>query len=239
MAPHGRKFHFSHFCGLPEGYLLFRYLLFSCHQSVVIISRDPRRVADVSKERACWLGAPARALLGFGWNFRMPLFGRQHVRLPIVNWSQVVQRPESRQAPTTRDIDCPHCGEPLRVAIRAINTRCTACHRHLRLEDVVIRGESPLTRVVTCGSILIEPSAKFQGTLQGSEIVIAGLVLGTVIGTQRVEVTSTGKVAGTVATRHLQVHDAALIDGQINILNADNTISTHMTTADHHVGKGE
>src|SRR6202012_5524834 len=81
----------------------------------------------------------------------MPLFGRQHVRLPLINWNKVVQRPEARQAPTTRGIDCPQCGEPWRVAIRAINTRCTSCHQHLRLEDVVIRGDSPLTRVVTCG----------------------------------------------------------------------------------------
>src|SRR6188472_1490559 len=93
----------------------------------------------------------------------MPLFGRQHVRLPIVNWTSVVQRPEARQAPTTRDIDCPHCGEPLRVAIRAINTRCTSCHKHLLLEDVVVRGDSVRTRIVTCGSILIEPSARFSG----------------------------------------------------------------------------
>lgn len=163
----------------------------------------------------------------------MPLFGRQHVRLPLINWTQVVQRPEARQAPTTRDIDCPQCGEPLRVAIRAINTRCTACHKHLRLEDVVVRGDSPVTRIVTCGSILIEPSAKFQGTLQGSEVVVAGRVMGTVIGTQRVEVTATGKVAGTIATRNLVTHENALVDGQINILNPDNTISTVTTGPDH------
>ncbi len=167
--------------------------------------------------------------------FFMPQFGRQHVRLPLVNWNRVLQRPEARQAPSTRDIDCPHCGEPQRVAIRAINTRCTSCHKHLRLEDVVLRGESPRAdRIVTCGSILIEPTAKFQGILQGTEIVIAGRVLGTVIGTQRVEVTSTGKVAGTIATRNLAAHEHSLIDGQINILNPDNTISTMMTGPDHH-----
>jgi len=169
----------------------------------------------------------------------MPLFGRQHVRLPIVNWTTVVQRPEARQAPTTRDIDCPHCGEPLRVAIRAINTRCTACHKHLLLEDVVVRGDSVRTRIVTCGSILIEPSARFSGVLQGSEVVIAGRVMGTVIGTRKIEVTATGKVAGTLATRDLVAHDASLIDGQINILNPDNTISTSTTGPDHHPVKKE
>jgi len=167
----------------------------------------------------------------------MPLFGRQHVRLPLINWAKVVQRPEARQAPTTRDIHCPQCGESLRVAIRAINTRCTNCHQHLRLEDVVIRGDSPLTRVVTCGSILVEPSARFSGMLQGSELVIAGRVMGTLIGTQRVEVTSTGKVAGTIATRDLVANDQALIDGEIHILNVDGSISRMTTGADHHPPK--
>jgi cytoskeletal protein CcmA (bactofilin family) len=163
----------------------------------------------------------------------MPLFGRQHVRLPLINWSKVVQRPETRHAPTTREIDCPQCGHPLRVAMRAINTRCTSCHQHLRLEDVVIRGDSPLTRVVTCGMILVEPSARFSGVLQGSELVIAGRVMGTLIGTRRVEVTATGKVAGTIATRDLVASELALIDGEIHILNVDGTITTMATGADH------
>jgi hypothetical protein len=154
------------------------------------------------------------------------MFGRQHVRLPMMDWSSVTQRPEARQAPTTRAIDCPYCGESLRVAARAINTRCTACHKHLLLEDVVVRGDSVRTRIVTCGTILVEPSARFTGVLQASEIVIAGRVMGTVIGTQRVEVTATGKVAGTVATRNLQQHPGGLIDGAVHILNSDNSIST-------------
>ena len=161
----------------------------------------------------------------------MAIFGSQHLRLPLMRWSNVTARPEAREAPTTRELDCPHCGESLRVAARAINTRCTACHRHLLLEDVVVRGDSVRTRIITCGSILIEPMAKFSGVLQGAEVVIAGRVMGTVIGTDRVEVTATGKVAGTIATRQLQTHDQSLIDGEINILNADNSIST--TTAHH------
>jgi ribosomal protein S27E len=163
----------------------------------------------------------------------MPLFGRQHVRLPLIDWSRVVQRPESRNAPTTREIDCPHCGSTLRVAIRALNTRCTECAKHLRLEDIVIRGDSPLTRIVTCGSILVEPSARFSGMLQGSELVIAGRVMGTLIGTRRVEVTATGKVAGTVATRDLVVSPQSVVDGEIHILNADGSITTMATGADH------
>jgi cytoskeletal protein CcmA (bactofilin family) len=163
----------------------------------------------------------------------MPLFGKQHLRLPLMNFSQVQPRPEARNAPTTREIDCPFCGQILRVPLRAINTRCTECHQHLRLEDVIIRGDSPLTRVTTCGAILVEPSARFSGLLQASEIVIAGRVMGTVIGTQRVQITATGKVAGTIATRDLIADNHALVDGQVNILHPDGSVSTMTTGADH------
>ena len=160
----------------------------------------------------------------------MPVFGRQ-LRLPMMDWTHVTQRPEARQAPATRDINCPHCGETLRVATRAINTRCSSCMKHLTVEDVVVRGDCVRSRIVTCGSILVEPTARFKGILQGADVVIAGRVMGTVIGMMRVEVTATGKVPGTIATRKLAAHEQALIDGEINILNPDNSIST---TAAHH-----
>lgn len=151
----------------------------------------------------------------------------------MMNWSQVTQRPEARGAPTTREIDCPFCGQTLRVPIRAINTRCTDCHKHLRLEDVVVRGDSPLTRISTCGTILVEPNARFSGVLQAANVVVAGRVMGTIIGTRTVEVTATGKVAGTIATRDLKADDHALIDGQVNLLNVDGTVTTMTTGEDH------
>ena len=148
----------------------------------------------------------------------MPLFGRSLLRLPMMDWNQVVPRPEARPSTATRQIKCPHCGALLRTAARAINTRCTACMKHLLLEDIVVRGDSVRTRIITCGNILIEPSARFSGMLQGSEIVIAGRVMGTVIGTESVEVTSTGKVAGTIATRVIKSHPDALIEGQVKMI---------------------
>ncbi len=154
----------------------------------------------------------------------MTLFSPPHVRFPLIGWNRFAH--DHHQTPATRTLTCPYCGEQLRVPCRAINTRCTACHKHLQLEDVVIRGDSVRKDVLTCGTILVEPTARFAGVLQGSEVVIAGRVMGTVIGTERVEVTATGKVAGTIATRTLQSHTLALIDGEINILNPDNTVST-------------
>jgi len=157
-----------------------------------------------------------------------------HLRLPMMNWDQVTPRPEQRRAASTRELDCPFCGEALRVPSSAINTRCIACHKHLRLEDVVLRGDTPLTRVATCGTILVEPDARFSGFLQASTIIIAGRVMGTVIATRCVQIAATGKVAGTIATRSLEAHAQSVIDGQVNILNVDGSITTHGTGPDHH-----
>ena len=144
----------------------------------------------------------------------------------MMEWSRVTPRPEAGSPMLTRGLTCPHCNGTFRVAARAINTRCPACLKHLLLEDIVVRGDSVRTSIITCGTILIEPSARFSGILQASEIVIAGRVMGTVIGTDRVEVTNTGKVAGTIATRALQAHPQSLIDGQVSILNSDHTVHT-------------
>jgi len=169
----------------------------------------------------------------------MTLFSpRSYVRLPLMNSTEVARRPEARDTAAVRDMDCPFCGQHLRVPARAINTRCTACHKHLRLEDVVVRGDSPLTRITTCGTILVEPNARFSGALQASRIVVAGRVMGTIIGTQSVELTETGKVAGSIATRHLTASERALIDGEVSILHADGTITTTATDAAHHVPTG-
>ncbi len=162
----------------------------------------------------------------------MSLIPRQHLRLPMMNWANVTQRPESRSAPTTRDLDCPFCGQELRVPYRAINTRCTNCHKHLRLEDVVVKGDSPLTRISTCGTIVIEPSGRFAGVLQASHVVVAGRVMGTVIGTRVIEVTNTGKIAGTVATRDLIASESCIIEGEINLLQEDGSIKTYQASSE-------
>lgn len=159
----------------------------------------------------------------------MSIFTPSHLRLPFLARNRFSS--DHGPVPLTRTLSCPHCGVPLRVPSRAINTRCTGCLKHLLLEDVVIRGDCVRNHIITGGTILVEPSARFAGTLQGSEVVIAGRVMGTVIGTERVEITATGKVAGTIATRTLQAHVSALVDGQINILNPDNTVSTSLAHA--------
>ena len=155
----------------------------------------------------------------------MGMFAKQHIRLPMGLWSSVTPRPEQRGASTTRAIECPFCGQALRVPNRALNTRCTACRQHLRLEDIVVAGNWPVTRLSTCGSILIEPNGRFSGVMQAANIVIAGRVMGTVIGTRCIEITSTGKVAGTLATRELKADPRALIDGEINLLHSDGTVT--------------
>ena len=132
----------------------------------------------------------------------MSIFTPSHLRLPFVARNRFTS--DNRQVPVTRSLSCPHCGAGC-APVRAINTRCIACLKHLLLEDVVIRGDCVRNHIITGGTILVEPSARFAGTLQGSEVVIAGRVMGTVIGTDRVEITATGKVAGTIATRHAAI----------------------------------
>ena len=78
----------------------------------------------------------------------MPLFGRTYPRLPLMESDRATAWP-GRAAPATRVVACPHCGDGVRVAVRAINTRCTGCMKHLMLEDVVVRGDSVRSQIIT------------------------------------------------------------------------------------------
>ncbi len=62
--------------------------------------------------------------------------------------------------------------------------------------------------------------------MQAYSVVVAGRVMGTIIGTHSVEITATGKVAGTIATRDLRSHEQAIVDGEINILHEDGSVTT-------------
>ena len=194
--------------------------------------------ADEPGQSGCVGRGVSLGRLFFGATF-MPLFGRQPVRLPLMHWNQVVPRPEAGGMPRDAGYRLPAlrgvAAGPDPGDQYAVHGRC---HKHLLLEDIVVRGDLRCSgTLLPAGRYWIEPSARFSGTLQGAEVVRRRRVMGTVIGTQRVEVTATGKVAGIIATRNFQARNGSgeAIDGQINILNADNTISTHATTADHHV----
>ncbi len=150
-----------------------------------------------------------------------------HPRLPIIPWGDVRRRPEDRGSAGVMEMDCPLCGQALKVPGRAINTRCTQCHKHLFLENVIVADLHGRTRINTCGTVAIEPTGRFSGELQASSVVIAGRVMGSVVATASVTISRTGKFAGVIATRELQIAPDAIFQGEAFVLHEDGSF-THV-----------
>jgi len=75
---------------------------------------------------------------------------------------------------TLRAIQCYHCRSAFEVSARAMTVSCPACHKKLLVEDVVIKDAQSVTKLQTCGRILIEKNGRVMAQLveahQGIEV---------------------------------------------------------------------
>ncbi len=145
----------------------------------------------------------------------------------MIPWGDVRRRPEDRGSNSVMEIHCPLCGQVLKVPSRAINTRCTHCHKHLYLENIVIADLSARTRINTCGDVVIESTGRFSGELQANTVHLSGRMLGSMVATDSVTITRTGKFAGVIATRELQIAPDAIFQGEAFVLHEDGSV-THV-----------
>ena len=67
------------------------------------------------------------------------------------------------------------------------------------------------------GPITLAAGGHWKGTLQGSDVIIAGTVEGDVIATQRVEIWGTARVSGSLCGNSIAVAEGAVIEGEIKV----------------------
>lgn len=67
------------------------------------------------------------------------------------------------------------------------------------------------------GSLVIEESGYIEGNINVRELKVSGWVKGTIITSERVEITATGKVEGSVVTPKIQILDGATLDGDFAV----------------------
>lgn len=81
-------------------------------------------------------------------------------------------------------------------------------------EDIVILGrvEGDVTSTHT---VTIEEGGVAQASVRASRIVIAGVLLGQGEASERIEITPTGRVLGTLATPRLVLEDGGAVQGDV------------------------
>jgi len=93
--------------------------------------------------------------------------------------------------------------------------------------DLIIDGNTHIFGKF-CGSITgrdnatitIEYTGQVEGNISGLNVVIHGQLLGDVTEANKIEVTSTAKIKGTLAAKDLQIFPGAKINGQLISLKA-------------------
>ncbi len=80
--------------------------------------------------------------------------------------------------------------------------------------DGIFRGE-----VVSEGSLIIGKDANFEGTVNVGELVLSGLLQGTVHAKNRVVMNKGCKIIGNIYAPNLAVEEGAVLQGKIDMEN--------------------
>jgi cytoskeletal protein CcmA (bactofilin family) len=75
------------------------------------------------------------------------------------------------------------------------------------------------------GPLTLAPGAVWRGTLKASDVIVAGTVEGDVIARQRVEISGTARVSGSLSGNSIAVAEGAVIEGDIKVTNGEQPVT--------------
>ena len=84
-------------------------------------------------------------------------------------------------------------------------------------EDVTVDGRIDGQLLVRDAAVTIGERADVQATVRGARVVIRGLVTGAVSASERIELTSTATVTGSLSANRVVIADGAQFNGPIDM----------------------
>jgi len=113
---------------------------------------------------------------------------------------------------------CVYCGHGLYVPSKVARIRCPKCVREVPVQDVTLTGEVVQEQVLTAGKIVVAEDARVAANLVASSVEIAGRVLGDVLASNVCRIEETGKVAGNILCRRLDLRLGAEVEGAVELI---------------------
>ena len=93
-------------------------------------------------------------------------------------------------------------------------------------EDLYIDGEVQGSIHLDDGRVTSGPHGKISADVDAREIIIRGIVKGSLRGRDRVEVGRTGDIRGDIQTLRIAIEEGAQIHSKVEIMRGDDTRST-------------
>src|SRR4029078_2233502 len=67
------------------------------------------------------------------------------------------------------------------------------------------------------GPVTLAEGGRWKGTLKGTDVIVAGVFEGDVFARQRVEISGTARVSGSLSGNSIAVAEGAVIEGEIKV----------------------
>lgn len=96
-------------------------------------------------------------------------------------------------------------------------------------EDLFIDGHLEGKLNLTNSKLTVGPNGEVKADVYAREVVVLGKVDGKIVGRERIQLGSTGNVAGDLQTERLAIEDGAVLRGKIEI-ETGKPIQTHTET---------
>lgn len=118
-------------------------------------------------------------------------------------------------------------GSPVREISSAppVSNRASACiSQGIRIkgevtgsEDLFVDGHVEGKVNLSNGSLTVGPNGEVKADIVAREVIVRGRVDGKIIGREKIQLWSTGNVAGDLQTERLMIEDGAVLRGRVEI----------------------
>ncbi|MDA3939102.1 MAG: polymer-forming cytoskeletal protein [Spirochaetia bacterium] len=86
--------------------------------------------------------------------------------------------------------------------------------------------------IISTGSLYIEETAVINANIQVGSIVVAGVVNGNIIATEKLEILKSGKVYGNIRTARLRIADGVVFKGKCEMIRDPKTVDIFSAKVD-------
>jgi cytoskeletal protein CcmA (bactofilin family) len=116
-------------------------------------------------------------------------------------------------------------GSPMREISTGLPAAASACiSQGIRIkgevtgsEDLFVDGHVEGKVNLSNGSLTVGPNGQVKADIFAREVIVRGHVDGKIVGREKIQLWSTGNVAGDLQTERLMIEDGAVLSGRVEI----------------------